>query len=82
MHGRLAIENGDIGEYNQCQTQLTVLYASGIQGNRAEFIAYAILYFSMKDNQEGLGFVVVGLNLLLLAVSYVILIINFLPHHS
>ena len=55
MHGRLAIENGDVGEYNQCQTQLTVLYASGIPGNRAEFTAYAILYFSLKDNQEALG---------------------------
>mmetsp|Transcript_10302 Transcript_10302/g.15489 ORF Transcript_10302/g.15489 Transcript_10302/m.15489 type:complete len:509 (-) Transcript_10302:757-2283(-) len=55
MHARLAIENGDIGEYNQCQTQLTPLYASGIQGNRAEFTAYAILYFSLKNNYEALG---------------------------
>ena len=43
-HARCALENGDIGEFNQCQGRLQEHYTAGIEGSRAEFLAYRILY--------------------------------------
>eukprot|EP00850_Spirogloea_muscicola_P021885 SM000266S09830 [mRNA] locus=s266:50191:56978:- [translate_table: standard] len=43
-HGRLALEAGDLGEYNQCQAQLKGLYNEGISGCKCEFAAYGLLY--------------------------------------
>uniref|UniRef100_A0A7N0V577 PCI domain-containing protein n=1 Tax=Kalanchoe fedtschenkoi TaxID=63787 RepID=A0A7N0V577_KALFE len=42
-HARLALEVGDIPEYNQCQSQLQALYADGIKGSYMEFSAYNLL---------------------------------------
>ncbi|KAK4353378.1 hypothetical protein RND71_028896 [Anisodus tanguticus] len=42
-HGRLAIEVGDLSEYNQCHAQLKTLYAEGIKGCDMEFSAYNLL---------------------------------------
>lgn len=55
LHARIALEKKDLGEYNQCQTQLRALYAMGIEGDRVEFMAYRILYFVHTCNRIGMN---------------------------
>ena len=54
-HARQALKNKDLGEYNQCQTQLKQLYAAGIPGCVNEFVAYRILYALHTRNQTYLN---------------------------
>ncbi|XP_078429823.1 SAC3/GANP/Nin1/mts3/eIF-3 p25 family isoform X2 [Wolffia australiana] len=42
-HARLALEAGDLPEFNQCQSQLKTLYGEGINGCHFEFAAYNLL---------------------------------------
>jgi hypothetical protein len=49
-HARVALEEKDLNEYNQCQTQLKELYSSlhddeKALTNRNEFLAYRIIYY-------------------------------------
>ncbi|KAJ3038984.1 hypothetical protein HDV00_012742 [Rhizophlyctis rosea] len=56
IHARIALEKGDLGEYNQCQSQLMQLYSvfNGNMGNVDEFLGYRILYLILTLNRSEL----------------------------
>ena len=62
-HARIALEMGDLGEYNQCQTQLRALYKSNLGGKPEEFVAYRILYYIYTCNRTDLNDVLADLTI-------------------
>jgi SAC3 family protein LENG8/THP3 len=63
IHARIALEKGDLGEYNQCQTQLRALYGQNLGGHPMEFKAYRILYFMHTCNRTDMNDVLSELTL-------------------
>ena len=61
IHARIALEKGDLGEYNQCQTQLRALYSQHLGGHPTEFKAYRILYFLHTCNRTDMNDVLADL---------------------
>jgi hypothetical protein len=62
IHARIAVEQGDLGEYNQCQTQLKQLYILGLKGCEAEFLAYRLLYLLHCQNAQDVNMFVAELD--------------------
>ena len=60
-HARIALEMADLGEYNQCQTQLRALYKLNLGGNPEEFVAYRILYYIYTCNRTDMNDVLADL---------------------
>ncbi|KAI0820347.1 SAC3/GANP/Nin1/mts3/eIF-3 p25 family-domain-containing protein [Trametes gibbosa] len=55
IHARMALEVGDMVEYNQCQGMLRNLYELGIPGKVEEFTAYRILMLLHGRNRSDLN---------------------------
>lgn len=57
-NARISLQNNDLGEFNQCQSQLKVLYYQKRKGNgklkffgsEVEFLIYRIIYMIMTSN--------------------------------
>ncbi|CAE6417339.1 unnamed protein product [Rhizoctonia solani] len=52
IHARMALEAADLVEFNQCQSNLRLLYEAGIPGHANEFLAYRILYLNYTKNRS------------------------------
>ncbi|GAA5862281.1 hypothetical protein JCM1840_001707 [Sporobolomyces johnsonii] len=55
IHARIALEKGDLGEFNQCQSRLRHLYRQGLNGHPMEFLGYRILYLLFSRNRAELN---------------------------
>ncbi|SCU80941.1 LAMI_0B04236g1_1 [Lachancea mirantina] len=56
-HARVALENGDIGEFNQCQSRLIHLFEIPDlkKSNLEEFLSYRVLYFLMMNSHNSIN---------------------------
>ncbi len=49
-HARIALENHDIIQFKQCQTQLEMIYrTTGNRGHREEFLAYRLMFLILEN---------------------------------
>ncbi|GAA5867889.1 hypothetical protein JCM8547_003406 [Rhodosporidiobolus lusitaniae] len=55
IHARIALEKGDLGEFNKCQSILRGLYHLGLHGHPMEFLGYRILYLLFSQNRAELN---------------------------
>lgn len=59
IHGRIAIENNDLGEFNQCLSQLIYLYSlnrsPSFYHRTYEFQCYRVFYFLITGNNSGVN---------------------------
>ena len=60
-HARIALESGDLPEYNQCQSQLQEMRQKGVTISVDEFDAYRILYSLHVDSMIELAGVLVDI---------------------
>ncbi|CAL8465200.1 g4735 [Coccomyxa elongata] len=51
-HARIALEQGDLAEFNPCLALLQQLYAENIEGNEMEFMAYGLLYAAVTNPKQ------------------------------
>ncbi|CAN0406349.1 unnamed protein product, partial [Hapterophycus canaliculatus] len=52
-HGRIALDHGDMEEYNQCQSRLKELHLAGVPGVRMdEFTGYRLIYSLYRENHR------------------------------
>ncbi|KAF8517983.1 SAC3/GANP/Nin1/mts3/eIF-3 p25 family-domain-containing protein [Hysterangium stoloniferum] len=58
IHARMALEAGDMVEYNQCQGMLRHLYDLGLPGSFHEFLAYRILSMVHGRNKSEMNLLV------------------------
>ncbi|EJS41336.1 YPR045C [Saccharomyces arboricola H-6] len=51
-HARIALENGDLGEFNQCQNRIMALFENATipKKSYSEFICYSILYSMLTED--------------------------------
>ena len=60
-HARVALQVGDLSEYNQCQTQLRALYAEvgdadpAARAHEVEFLMYRLCYLIITGNQGAIS---------------------------
>lgn len=56
-HAKIALENGDLGEYNQCQSSLKDLFELPTisKANFGEFMSYCILYYLMTEDHSSIN---------------------------
>lgn len=56
-HAKIALENGDLGEYNQCQGGINELFQSGKvqKKNFEEFISYRIMYHLLTEDHPAIN---------------------------
>lgn len=52
-HARIALECGDMNEYNQCQSRLKELHLKGVSGvSMDEFTGYRLIYSLYRQNHR------------------------------